>query len=58
MSGFRVARLVRDRELLSMARTEAFRCADDVARGEADPALQAFLAAGGWERRFGLARVG
>jgi ATP-dependent DNA helicase RecG len=56
MPTFRVSRLIRDRELLERARAEAFRVAD-----EPDPwpgPLRAFLEEGGWERRFGLARVG
>ena len=49
-----MAHLVRDRELLELARAEAFRFAES-----ADPqALAALLAQAGWERRFGLARVG
>jgi ATP-dependent DNA helicase RecG len=57
MPSFRVAHLLRDRELLEPARREAFRV---VAEHGADlpPPLPAFLAEGGWERRFGLARVG
>ena len=55
MPSFRVASLVRDRDLLERARVEAFRCVEEAAT----PAgLQAFLEKGGWERRFGLARVG
>ena len=57
MPGLRVAHLVRDRELLGPARREAFRLVDE--HGEAlPPPLPDFLAGGGWERRFGLARVG
>ena len=56
MPTFRVSRLIRDRELLERARAEAFRVADEpeLAQGP----LRAFLEEGGWERRFGLARVG
>jgi ATP-dependent DNA helicase RecG len=55
---FRAADLLRDRELMEAARAEAFRFADEArARGDADAVRQA-LQAGGWERRFGLARVG
>jgi ATP-dependent DNA helicase RecG len=51
----RVANLVRDRELLERARREAFSLAEEAAL----PApLLAFLDQGGWERRFGLSRVG
>ncbi len=55
MPSFRVAHLFRDRDLLEKARVEAFRCVDEA---ETPEALQAFLEKGGWERRFGLARVG
>jgi ATP-dependent DNA helicase RecG len=55
MPTFRVARLIRDRDLLERARTEAFRL---VAEGTLPEALAFFLEEGGWERRFGLARVG
>jgi ATP-dependent DNA helicase RecG len=55
---FRVSRLLRDQALLERARQEAYRCASAMdARGPGD-ALRAFLEEGGWERRFGLARVG
>ena len=44
-------------ETLERARQEAFRCVDE--SGAALPgALGEFLEDGGWERRFGLARVG
>jgi RecG-like helicase len=57
MPSFRVAHLLRDRELLEPARREAFRLVDE--HGEALPSpLAEFLEGGGWERRFGLARVG
>ncbi len=57
MPSFRVAHLVRDRDLLEPARREAFRLVAE--HGEALPApLPSFLEEGGWERRFGLARVG
>jgi ATP-dependent DNA helicase RecG len=55
MPSFRVAHLVRDRDLMERARAEAFRLAD---AGVLPPSLARFLEAGGWERRFGLARVG
>jgi ATP-dependent DNA helicase RecG len=55
MPAFRVAHLVRDRDLLERAREEAFRL---VAEGALPAALTHFLEKGGWERRFGLARVG
>jgi ATP-dependent DNA helicase RecG len=55
MPTFRVAHLIRDRDLLERARTEAFRL---VGEGALPPSLALFLEKGGWERRFGLARVG
>ena len=56
MPSFRVAHLIRDRDLLERARAEAFRF---VGGGEPRrPRSREFLEAGGWERRFGLARVG
>jgi hypothetical protein len=49
---------MRDRELMEAARAEAFRFAEEArARGDGE-ALRQALQAGGWERRFGLARVG
>ncbi len=56
MPTFRVAHLIRDRDLLERARAEAFRLVGDGA--ELPPSLARFLEKGGWERRFGLARVG
>ena len=57
MPSFRVAHLLRDRDLLEPARREAFRLV--AKHGEALPEpLPRFLDEGGWERRFGLARVG
>jgi ATP-dependent DNA helicase RecG len=57
MPSFRVAHLLRDRELLEPARREAFRLVAE--HGDALPApLPEFLEEGGWEQRFGLARVG
>jgi ATP-dependent DNA helicase RecG len=56
MPSFRVSQLIRDRELLERARTEAFAYAEDM--GAASGGLRAFIEEGGWERRFGLARVG
>jgi ATP-dependent DNA helicase RecG len=55
MPTFRVAHLVRDRDLLERAREEAFRL---VGEGALPSPLARFLDDGGWERRFGLARVG
>jgi ATP-dependent DNA helicase RecG len=57
MPSFRVAHLLRDRELLDPARREAFRLVAQHGAGLPAP-LPSFLAEGGWERRFGLARVG
>jgi ATP-dependent DNA helicase RecG len=51
----RVANLIRDRALLERAREEAWRL---VAAGPLAPSLGAFVELGGWEARFGLARVG
>jgi len=58
LPNLRVANLVRDRDLLERARVEAFRCAEEMKTTGATGALGAFLQQGGWERRFGLARVG
>jgi ATP-dependent DNA helicase RecG len=55
MPAFRVSRLLRDRDLLERARAEAFSYLDQAAP---HGPLEAFLEQGGWERRFGLARVG
>jgi ATP-dependent DNA helicase RecG len=55
LPALRVANLIRDRALLERARDEAFRLAET---GALPPPLAAFLDHGGWERRFGLARVG
>jgi len=55
MPTFRVAHLLRDRDLLEKARAEASRLLE----GEALPGpLRDFLEKEGWEKRFGLARVG
>jgi ATP-dependent DNA helicase RecG len=58
LPSLRVGNLVRDRELLERARVEAFRCAEEMKTAPAPGELGAFLEQGGWERRFGLARVG
>jgi ATP-dependent DNA helicase RecG len=55
LPAFRVAHLLRDRELMEQARTEAFRWVDEAA--DAAP-LRELLESTGWESRFGLARVG
>ncbi len=57
LPSFRVSHLLRDRDLLERARTEAFRCSDEGLLDQPGP-LQSFLDTGAWERRFGLARVG
>jgi ATP-dependent DNA helicase RecG len=57
MPSFRVAHLLRDRDLMERAREAAFRYVAETA-GEPKGSLSAFLEQGGWERRFGLARVG
>ena len=55
---FRASHLIRDRDLLERARVEAFRYFEETsALPDADP-LRDFLEQGGWEKRFGLARVG
>ena len=54
MPQFRVAHLVRDRDLLEDARREAFLYADAAPEAE----LRELLSRTGWERRFSLARVG
>jgi len=57
MPSFRVANLIRDRDLLETAHAEAFRLAGEPG-AVLPPGIAAFLAEGVWERRFGLARVG
>ena len=59
MPSFRVSQLIRDRELLERARAEAFRWVEETGKaGETANPLWDFIENGGWERRFGLARVG
>lgn len=58
MPDFRASHLIRDRDLLERARVEAFRYLDESSASPALDPLHAFLEEGGWERRFGLARVG
>jgi ATP-dependent DNA helicase RecG len=55
---FRAADFVRDRELMERARAEAFRWAAEAEKGGRAESLRQALQAAGWERRFGLARVG
>ncbi len=54
MPRFKVAHLVRDRELLAEAREVAYRYAEEAPEAE----LHELLSRADWERRFGLARVG
>jgi ATP-dependent DNA helicase RecG len=55
--GFQIANPLRDRELLELARREAFAMADDPAKaGELDRVLRHLP--GEWQRRYHLARVG
>jgi ATP-dependent DNA helicase RecG len=58
MPDFRASHLIRDRDLLERARREAFHHLDEMANAAEPGQLRAFLEEGGWERRFGLARVG
>jgi ATP-dependent DNA helicase RecG len=55
--GFHIANPIRDRELLELARREAFALADDSARAAE---LRTILSAlpEHWQRRYHLARVG
>ena len=55
--GFHIANPIRDRELLELARREAFALADDAARAAE---LRSILSAlpEHWQRRYHLARVG
>ncbi len=55
MPALRVANLLRDAALLERARDEAERLVEP---GPLPSSLAAFVEQGGWERRFGLARVG
>jgi len=54
----RVGDLLRDRELMGPAREEAFRYVEEAGGGPRAGPLEEFLERGGWQRRFGLARVG
>jgi ATP-dependent DNA helicase RecG len=58
LPSFRASHLIRDRELLERARKEAFRQVEERGTAGAWGPLEAFVEGGGWERRFGLARVG
>jgi ATP-dependent DNA helicase RecG len=55
LPSLKVANLLRDRDLMERAREEAFRLAE---QGALPPSLARFFDSGGWEQRFGLARVG
>jgi ATP-dependent DNA helicase RecG len=54
----RVGDLVRDGDLMVMARAEAFRHVEQARGSGAIGPLEELLERGGWQRRFGLARVG
>jgi ATP-dependent DNA helicase RecG len=54
----RVGDLLRDRDLLMLAREEAFRYVEQSRAAGAGGPLAELLERGGWQRRFGLARVG
>jgi ATP-dependent DNA helicase RecG len=54
LPAFRVADLMRDRELLETARAEAFRFLEEAGPAEA----QRLLASGAWARRFALSAIG
>jgi ATP-dependent DNA helicase RecG len=54
----RVGDLLRDRDLLILAREEAFRYVEQSRATGAGGPLAELLERGGWQRRFGLARVG
>lgn len=55
--GFHVANPLRDRELLEVARKEAFSLAEDTAKKEALQGMLRLLP-GEWQRRYHLARIG
>ncbi len=54
----RVGDLLRDGDLMAMARAEAFRYVEQARGAGATGPLAELLERGGWQRRFGLARVG
>jgi ATP-dependent DNA helicase RecG len=54
----RVGDLLRDGDLMALARTEAFRHVEQARGAGAIGPLEELLERGGWQRRFGLARVG
>jgi ATP-dependent DNA helicase RecG len=54
----RVGDLLRDADLMARARTEAFRYVEQGRAAGATGPLEELLEGGGWQRRFGLARVG
>jgi ATP-dependent DNA helicase RecG len=58
LPSFRVSHLLHDRELMETARSEAFRLIEEYALAPLPGALGVFLDGGGWQKRFGLARVG
>jgi ATP-dependent DNA helicase RecG len=54
----RVGDLLRDGDLMALARAEAFRHVEQARGSGAMGPLEELLERGGWQRRFGLARVG
>ena len=54
----RVGDLLRDGDLMALARAEAFRHVEQARGAGAMGPLEELLERGGWQRRFGLARVG
>jgi ATP-dependent DNA helicase RecG len=54
----RVGDLLRDGDLMALARAEAFRYVEQARGSGATGPLEELLERGGWQRRFGLARVG
>ena len=54
----RVGDLLRDGDLMAVARAEAFRHVEQARGSGAMGPLEELLERGGWQRRFGLARVG
>jgi hypothetical protein len=53
-----VGDLLRDGDLMALARAEAFRYVEQARGSGATGPLEELLERGGWQRRFGLARVG
>jgi ATP-dependent DNA helicase RecG len=57
LPSLKIGHLLRDRDLLAAARSEAFRYQAALATDPGAEALRRFFADGGWERRFGLSQV-